>query len=271
MRILFVMVLFIITNTRLCFAADLSPTNNAAIVAEQEGVVEINTTPTTNEKSTPIPKNVYKWVDDKGLTHYGDKPPSEDMAPIDLPYIQILDNSDIEQVDESAQQTTSSPAPSVDSSNYRLSIASPKNNETIMRNQDGTVVITLSINTPLLEKHHVLMKVDGNEISTDNAGTVTIPLDRGIHSVQALIMDDAQNELASSETITFTVVANNQRVNESVIVRGTAIPRLETTAPPVTALPTNPPTAAPTPKPTKAPKPTKEPKVTPKPDPYISG
>jgi Domain of unknown function (DUF4124) len=266
MRLLFVMVLFIITHTRLCNAADLSPTPTAAAAMnEQQGVVEeVNT---TNEKSTPAPKNVYKWVDDQGLTHYGDKPPSEDMTPIDLPYIQILDDSNINQVGESVPDATSSPVPVAGSSNYRLSISSPKNNETITRNQDGTVVITLSLNTPLLENHYILMKVDDNEISADNAGTVTIPLNRGIHSVQAFIKDDSQNELASSDTVTFTVASSNQQYNESVIVRATAVPRLETSPLPATAIPTSAPTVAPTP----APKPTKEPKVTPKPKPYVSG
>lgn len=48
----------------------------------------------SNNTPTPMPK-VYKWIDNKGVTHYADQPQSTNDTPINLPTIQVMDSSEL--------------------------------------------------------------------------------------------------------------------------------------------------------------------------------
>lgn len=297
MRRLFFVLLFIATYARLCDAVDSPATDDPHVITgqiENESITEGDQTvteqtiitqppaPLTSGSPAPSapPAKVYKWVDENGLTHYGDEPPSKDVAPIDLPNLHIMNNDDLGNITTSAprqpasDQTTSDPVAT--SSDYQITISAPQNNESIMQNADGIVVVTLSLNTPLLEHHRISLTVDGNETATGNAGTVNLALDLGNHSAQALIMDDADNVLARSEEINFIVTANNNYSVHYVGDRKHHRPKPTEISP--SLIPTTAPTSSPAPKPSKRPKPTKAPKpvpeefnTTPKPVPYTSG
>ena len=189
-----------------------------SINEDSEVVKSLPDTPSTAESSG----KVYKWVDDQGLTHYGDEPPSKDMAPIDLPTIKIIDSAEMktqESPTPEAVPTTRDTTPPI--TNYQLDITSPKNDETIAMSNSDTVFVALSINVPLLESHHISMSVDGQEIAIDSSGAVNIPVSQGNHTVQASIVDDDKNVFAQSSIVKFKAI-NMQNYNQST--RATKLP-----------------------------------------------
>lgn len=204
MRAFFFTALLLVISLPL-YAADNEPLQKSTPVINQESDV-VKSLPDTPSTTESTPGKVYKWVDDNGLTHYGDQPPAKDMVPIDLPAIQILDSIEVEAqqspTPESAPITsTASPIP-----DYQLNITAPKDNETLAMSDAGTVFIALSINVPLLEGHRVSMSVDGKEIAIDNSGAVNIPVRQGRHTVQASIVDADNNVLAQSSMVKFKAI-----------------------------------------------------------------
>lgn len=86
---------FLFVSAYVC-AGDLPPPGGAP--GEESSIPssssELKGTP------TPIPK-VYKWVDDKGVTHYADQPQTEGAAPVNLPTLQVMDSIEAKAVPSS--------------------------------------------------------------------------------------------------------------------------------------------------------------------------
>jgi hypothetical protein len=204
MRAFFLTALLLVISLPL-YAADNEPLHKSTPTINQgsDVVKALPDTPTTTES---MPEKVYKWVDDNGLTHYGDQPPSQDIAPVDLPAIQILDSVEV----ETQQSPTPDAAPITSTTppipDYQLNITAPKNDETLAMSDAGTVFIALSINVPLLEGHRVSMSVDGKEIALNSSGAVNIAVRQGRHTVQASIVDTDNNVLAQSSMVKFKAI-----------------------------------------------------------------
>jgi uncharacterized protein DUF4124 len=146
-----------------------------------------------------VSATVYKWVDEKGVVHYSDQP---------HPSAQQIEA-------KSAQTYASTPAPTTPppsstetarvESYATCEIFRPENDEVFM-NTD-TVVVKLRLEPNLLPGHKVAIGVDGKrQTNQPTSGTdFTLTVERGTHSVIAVVEDDLNKEICRSSPITFHV------------------------------------------------------------------
>jgi hypothetical protein len=151
--------------------------------------------------TSAVSATVYKWVDEKGVVHYSDQP---------HPSAQELDV-------KSAQTYSATPSSSGSSSGSAgaetarvqsygsCELYRPENDEVFM-NTD-TVVVKLRLEPTLQPGHKVAIGLDGKrQTGQPSTGTdFTLKVDRGTHSVIAVIEDQAGNEICRSSPITFHV------------------------------------------------------------------
>ncbi len=147
----------------------------------------------------------YKWVDNKGVTHYEAKKPKHDAEVVIT-------------VDPPASSSSSSPAPySSQSSNdgdesneanetgySQFSIAKPESDETI-RSNEGIVNISFFITPGLRSGHKIAVTLDGQKLKDQMSSTQFSlkDLPRGTHTLKADIVDAKGQTLSSTNAVSF--------------------------------------------------------------------
>ncbi|WP_018950933.1 DUF4124 domain-containing protein [Thioalkalivibrio sp. AKL12] len=152
--------------------------------------------------------DVYRWTDDQGNVHFGDRPPEgsrsesvdvrEPMRGVPL---------------EGAREILERPVrprgqPEAEGAYQRVAIARPGDGEGVRAN-DGNVTAELEIE-PALDAdagHRVVWLLDG-EAAGEGASTSTTfqGLNRGAYTLQARVVDESGQELGASDTIEFNVL-----------------------------------------------------------------
>jgi hypothetical protein len=146
-------------------------------------------------------EEVYKWVDENGVVHYTDKPPSDNAAPAKLPPLQTYKGGsapDLRKFDKGPQ----------DGKPYagltQVQVVTPSHDETF-RGGERTVPIAVVVTPSLREGQQLIYVVDGKPQSlptTDTSYALT-NVDRGSHSVAVTVVDATGRELGRSGTVTF--------------------------------------------------------------------
>jgi len=144
---------------------------------------------------------VYKWVDEKGVVHYSDQP-HPDAQTLELKSAQTY------AAGTPSTPTSSSASPNAAAPTSAYSVCElyrPENDEVFM-NTD-TVVAKLRLEPQLLPGHKVAIGIDGKrQTDQPTSGTdFTLKVERGTHSIIAVIEDAANNEICRSSPITFHV------------------------------------------------------------------
>jgi len=136
---------------------------------------------------------IYKYVDDNGVTHYTDKPPVKGAKPAALPPLQTIPSS------ESLQSPASTPAkkkkPPID---YVLAIASPAPEQTF-RDTTGEVSVSVSVQPALAEGYGLMYYVDGKAATAEPVGSTGFSLsglERGSHAIAVALVDPDGEEVA---------------------------------------------------------------------------
>ncbi len=141
---------------------------------------------------------VYRWVDPEGLVHYTDRP---------VPGAEEIKTGPLATYPGQRPGATSrssgreqGPRPEFYPA---FSIISPANDATI-RDNTGAVAIQLDLSGDLLEDHAIALVIDGErQPETVRTSTFTISnLDRGTHTLQAMVVDGEGNEVASTAATT---------------------------------------------------------------------
>lgn len=138
---------------------------------------------------------VYRWVDDKGVVHYSDGPPSPNAKPVELPKLQTYQPA--------------APMPSIRAEPEAkkvdvapISITEPQAGETI-RNPDGRVSITVSA-TPDSGQGFVYF-LDGRPVSGAPSASSTYVMtgvERGEHTISVALVDSDGQEVARAAPVT---------------------------------------------------------------------
>lgn len=162
---------------------------------------------------------VYRWVDENGNTVYSDQP-ADNAEQIELPEASVYSPVivPVEDTAESdAEEATASdeeeipPAPG-----YQLQIASPQNDEAIRAN-DGNLTVNIQIRPALSQARgdKIQLRMDGRPYGQPSAGlSFNLPnLDRGTHTLSAVVMNANGEELAQSPTIKFHLQRNSILLN----------------------------------------------------------
>jgi hypothetical protein len=161
----------------------------------------------------PAQAGVYKWVDANGEVHYGDlPPPGGDAKLMDLPdYSRYAPRPLPAAGDTGSRESKAQPVPAAagaaNPESYDvLRITQPAANATV-RGAEGNVNVQLAIAPALGEGHYVTFTLDGRSLGKRVRGTSfdLSGIERGTHSLRALIVDGEGRQVAASDPVSFTM------------------------------------------------------------------
>jgi hypothetical protein len=140
---------------------------------------------------------VYKWVDAQGIVHYSDQP-HPNAQKLEVRGAQTFSALPMPQSSSAAPQPTQPSGPAYDS----CAVTQPTDQQMLMNVYQATAVIQTS--PQLRPGDQVRLFVDGKQI-TGSSTSFTFPVNRGQHSVQAVIQDNVGQIVCETSTITFFV------------------------------------------------------------------
>lgn len=145
--------------------------------------------------------DVYRWVDEKGVIHYGDKPPKEGLAPVDLPPLQTYSPSATR---AAAARSESSPNPSAPTQGS-IRIVSPADGDTI---RDAGGSISMVVEAALQQGQGLAFFLDGvqqNKVATPSSAWLFENIERGEHQLGAAIVGASGQVLVTAAPVTVHV------------------------------------------------------------------
>jgi hypothetical protein len=148
-------------------------------------------------------QTIWKWVDEKGVVHYSDRPvPGATKT-------EISSSSRWDSTTPAAypSSTTPSAAAPAGPSYVELAITTPAPNENIV-NSGGQVRVAISIAPQLQTGHTLSLYLDGALVEGFPPNTSTYDLEdvgRGAHSAMAVVTDEKGTRLQQSPPLTFHV------------------------------------------------------------------
>ncbi len=158
-------------------------------------------------------EKIYKTTDEYGVPLYTNQP-EEGAVAVDMPELSVIpapvyDESTMQDPMrpdlELAEDTTREAATPRRGNIYNLSIVQPENNETVSI-AGATVQVELNLEPPLnvAAGHRIQIIVDG-AVSTETRQTrISLPgLDRGEHQLLAVVVNDRDEVVQSTNTVTF--------------------------------------------------------------------
>jgi hypothetical protein len=160
----------------------------------------------------------WTWVDANGQVHYSDTP-VPGARQVELSGAQGFGAPQRPQAPaaQPTGQAAARPATAGATQRYRtFNIVSPQQQETLW-NTGSTVTIQVELDPPLQPSHHLDVYLDGQRRNLNATGTdlALDNIDRGIHTVQAVVVDQGGAEVLRSLATTFMVqqtsIQNPQR------------------------------------------------------------
>lgn len=159
--------------------------------------------------------SVYKWTDKNGEIHFSDQPKAG-AEKMHLKELQTIDSADPgmglspDATTPPPPSTLKSPASS-DHVYTVLKISQPMLDQ-VIRNNDGVVIVQVTLDPQLFEGDKVQIVFDSQAMGEPQAST-SLSLSnvvRGTHTVAARIVDSGGNTIAESDGVTF----NMQRIRD---------------------------------------------------------
>jgi hypothetical protein len=153
---------------------------------------------------------IYKVVDKDGNVTYTDQAPGDGSEPMDLPELSVVST------DYEAELATTEEDPVVEEEGAELTrrelrrlyrdfrISRPAPEETFW-GTENTVVVGWESPEPLQPGMTVQFTIDGAKQPASLENMMALTLDRGTHTVSALLLDARGRPLATADTVTFYV------------------------------------------------------------------
>lgn len=147
-------------------------------------------------------QTVWKWVDDKGVTHYSDRSvPGATKVELNVGSPSSTGNVPADTTSPSQPAAPSGPA-------YRnFEIWKPQKEESIV-NTAGRVTVNIRVDPPLQRNHVLQLYLDGKLVEGFPANTNSYELKevpRGTHAVVAVVTDRRGAAIQESDSVSFTV------------------------------------------------------------------
>lgn len=140
---------------------------------------------------------VYKWVDEKGVTHYSDQPHPNAQA-VDVKSAQTYQPSNAPAVQSSPTSAGPTAPP------YRLCEVYRPENDEVFLNTD-TVVAKVRIDPRLRDGDRLAIGLDGTRVQTGGSTEATLKVARGTHQLNVVIEDRAGKAVCTAAGVTFHV------------------------------------------------------------------
>lgn len=147
---------------------------------------------------------VWTWVDENGQQHFSDRP-VEGARQIEVQGAQGFTARPIRAPQQSEATEPAAPPPAA-MPYTRFSVVSPSQQETLW-NIEGNLGVQVDLAPPLQAGHRLNAYVDGALVSIGaGSNQFTVPeVYRGLHTLQAVIMNAAGDEVLRSLAVTFMV------------------------------------------------------------------
>lgn len=144
---------------------------------------------------------IYKWVLPDGSISYSDRPQQEGAQEMELPSLQLYTPAPLPAAAAAAQGGDADQDAALAYEVVR--IASPQPDETI-RDNSGNVSVQVELRPALQAGHTVEILFNGSAIGSGAATTASVTnVDRGSHTVSAVVKDASGKVLASAPGVTF--------------------------------------------------------------------
>jgi hypothetical protein len=161
--------------------------------------------------ASPAGAEVYRWQDAEGNTVFSDSPPGKGQARggtqrIELPRAQTVPAFKPPPPGPAPQgaSDTSAPAPRVPYA--RFAIVSPEPDSAI-RDNAGNLNIETVLEPPLQAHDYVVLYLDEQAVAEGPQTTFQIfHVDRGTHTVHAVVRDGAHRSVIATEPVSFTLL-----------------------------------------------------------------
>ncbi len=160
--------------------------------------------------ASPALADAYKWTDEDGVVHYSDRPePGSER--VDL-------GEAARSRPRSTRQEATSPSPGDEASNAvakpfsytSLEISAPAPEETLW-NIEGNLNVSLALSPSLQPNHQVRVYFDGVARTVDGTSFQLQEVYRGVHNIQAEILDETGTLMIRSLPNRFYVQQNTVR------------------------------------------------------------
>lgn len=156
---------------------------------------------------------IYKTYDKNGNPVFTDAPSADAQEVEDKPVLTVpaLSRSVIEQKTQPLTKNTSATEPA----DYKVSFTNIKANDSL-RKEDKAVSAGVVLEPPLWREHHLLISLDGKQISKDGFSAMIDPekLERGQHRLEVAIINN-KSKVLRTEVLDFFIqqvsVANKKK------------------------------------------------------------
>ena len=147
----------------------------------------------------------YVWTDEDGVVHYSDRPqPGAKRVELQAP------NTSRSASRRSAEESAEGDEAAESAAPFRyesLEVANPGPEETLW-NIEGSLSVTLALTPALRPGHQVRVYFDGNPRLVNSTTFQIDEVWRGVHNLQAEVLDETGNMMIRSRTNRFYVQQN---------------------------------------------------------------
>jgi hypothetical protein len=149
----------------------------------------------------------YTWTDENGVVHYSDRP-QPGAKQIDLPESRLSRPRPTTATVPTSGNSADEPAEPPQAFRYEsIEIASPASEETLW-NVEGVVRVSLAITPALKPGHQVRVYFDGTPQTVSGASFQLQEVWRGVHNLQAEVIDETGTLMIRSRPSRFYVQQN---------------------------------------------------------------
>ena len=152
----------------------------------------------------------YRWVDEDGVVHYGDRPPPDAETPAEAIVLPEANVTSVRTYERPAAESSSSDDANETAGAFRyesLEVASPAAEETLW-NIAGNLDVFLSVTPAIRRGHKVRVYFDGEERILVETRFSIDEVWRGVHNIQVEIIDETGKLMIRSKTNRFYVQQN---------------------------------------------------------------
>lgn len=162
----------------------------------------------------------YRWIDEKGTTHYSDTPAPKDfnaditIMPSNGPRYQAMTEPEPEQKIKN-NLTVKNKSNEFEQKASQIMLISPQNNDTIRHNQ-GNFAVEISSDKPLGKKQQIRILLDGKVLTSKHGNSFILRnIDRGSHKIKAQLIDNGE-VIDSTKLITIflhrAIIAKSKKI-----------------------------------------------------------
>lgn len=174
---------------------------------------------------------IYRWIDADGKQAYGDEPPenARSIQTVELPTLTVAEGfkvkpkpaeaqnvpsqvpvaeATVKQPASSSQVAKATDEPAVATGYEHFSILVPSSDE-VVRSNGGDVKIKIDLQPALKQGHGIVVYVDGRQVGETTKDSIEVTgIERGEHSVFAVLHDAQDAILGNTEAVNFTMMRN---------------------------------------------------------------